>query len=130
MLLVISCIVGFGILAIYTLIELIVMSLKPIFSKEQLAEIELGVKSLIDISNYAEPHYEWQQMREIRLGLENNIDITKYNDPFKYDYKQMKQIRLGLEEGLDVSYYLDESLSSTAMNSIRSYMNGNTVIIR
>lgn len=53
-----------------------------VFQKD---EIELGIKSGVDITIYATPEFDWLQMAQIRYGLENNLDVSIYTKPdFNY----------------------------------------------
>ena len=44
----------------------------------ELEEINLGIKSGIDISVYAKKEFNSEQMYQIRLGLEEGVDVTKF----------------------------------------------------
>ena len=48
------------------------------FDLFQSDEIELGIKSGVDITIYATPEFDWLQMAQIRYGLENNLDAVSY----------------------------------------------------
>ncbi|MBO6115227.1 MAG: DUF342 domain-containing protein [Lachnospiraceae bacterium] len=88
------------------------------FDRMQLEEIELGLKSGVDVDIYADKKYMFLQMTEIRKGLEQGIDIAPYMDE-KYDWFQMREIRRGIKSGIDVSIYLDESMDYLVMREIR-----------
>ena len=49
------------------------------FDLFQSDEIELGVKSGVDVTIYAKPEFDWLQMAQIRYGLENNLDVSVYS---------------------------------------------------
>ena len=47
-------------------------------NEDQIEEIELGIKSGVDVTMYAKKEFDWEQMREIRLGLESGLDVSLY----------------------------------------------------
>lgn len=55
------------------------------FDLFQSDEIELGIKSGVDVTIYAKPNYDWSQMEQIRLGLENNVDVSTYSNQSKFN---------------------------------------------
>lgn len=88
------------------------------FDKNQLEEIQEGLKSGVDISVYADPKFDWYQMMEIRYGLESGVDVSQYADP-KFGDGQMREILDGLEHGIDVSVYADPKFDKWQMAEIR-----------
>ena len=66
------------------------------FDEYQRKQIELGLKSNIDVDIYATPEFDAYQMYEIRKGLESGIDVSKYAYP-EFDDIKMHRIRKQLE---------------------------------
>lgn len=88
------------------------------FNKEQMKEIQRGMKLGLDVGVYANPQYNEDQMTEIRWGLEKKVDVSVYANP-QYDADQMAEIREGLEKKLNVSEYAKKSYSASKMKAIR-----------
>lgn len=88
------------------------------FNDDQLYAIRKGLKSGIDVSQYADPRFDYAQMEEIREGLEDGFDVSWYADP-KFDSDQMNAIRIGLICGVDVSAYADPKFKDSQMHQIR-----------
>lgn len=88
------------------------------FGFYQKIEILEGIDKNLDISQYANPQFEWYHMEEIRLGLEKRLDVTKYSNP-KYNFFQMREIRIGLELGVDVSPYINSEFDDMQIRMIR-----------
>lgn len=61
------------------------------------------------------------QLYQIREGLEAGIDVSRYADPH-FNWYQMEQIKLGLIDGLDVSVYAHPNIPSDEMEHIREKM--------
>ena len=72
------------------------------FDEWQMREIREGLKSGVDITQYADPKFNHWQMEQIRYGLESGVDISKYANP-KFDDEKMEKIRKALESGRDIS---------------------------
>ncbi len=49
------------------------------YDKEQLKEIQLGIKHRVNVRAYSNKCFDSEQMREIREGLEAGIDVSLYN---------------------------------------------------
>lgn len=88
------------------------------FNRNQLTEIEEGLKKGIDVDIYAKPEYVFIQMRQIRLGLEDGLPVDIYAIP-EYDWFQMEEIRKGLISGVRVEKYARPSVSYDRMRQIR-----------
>lgn len=90
----------------------------------QMHEIRLGMLAGVDVSCYAKPEYDWFQMEEIREGLKSGVDITKFASP-ELPYDKMRQIRRGLEDGIDLSAYtrLEAGTLRELRKGIRSGVN-------
>ncbi len=90
----------------------------PIFTGDQIREIEEGKAKGLDISIYAKPYFLAVHMRSIRLGLEEGLDVSRYAKP-EYDWFQMEEIRLGMMQGIDVGIYADPKIAYDKMRIIR-----------
>ena len=88
------------------------------FTRDQIAEIEAGLKAGLDVSVYAKKEFLSIQMRQIRLGMQQGLAIEKYATP-EYDWFQMEEIRNGLAEGINVEAYAYPELSYDKMHQIR-----------
>ena len=99
------------------------------FNKEQMKEIQRGMKLGLDVSVYADPQYNEDQMTEIRWGLEKMVDVSIYANP-KYDADQMAEIREGLEQRLNVSEYAKIGYNAAKMNTIRKQLESQAEGIR
>ena len=77
-----------------------------------------GILDHVDVSWYADWHYEHEQMLCIYYGLLNNLNVSLYAST-KYSAKQMHEIYTGLLMGIDVSPYTDERYSAEQMKLIR-----------
>ncbi len=86
--------------------------------KQQQHEIELGRKSGIDTTIYADPRFDWLQMRELRVGLEKKLDVAVYAD-YTIGYAVMKQIRKGLEIGINLKKYYEQGYPYLVLREIR-----------
>lgn len=89
-----------------------------LFTPDQQAEIDAGIKNGIDVSIYAKPEFMAIQMHEIRIGLVEQLPVSCYADS-RYDWFQMEEIRKGLELSLDVSKYANPEISFDKMRQIR-----------
>ena len=88
-----------------------------------------GILDHVDVSWYADWHYEHEQMLCIYYGLLNNLNVSLYAST-KYSAKQMHEIYTGLLMGIDVSPYADERYSAEQMKMIRwGILNGFDVSI-
>lgn len=88
------------------------------FTKDQLEEIELGLKDDVDVSFYAKEEFLAIQMRQIRIGLLSGVRVSVYSDP-TFDWFQMEELRLGLENHVNVEKYKNPQLSYRKMREIR-----------
>ena len=68
-----------------------------------------GILDHVDVSWYADWHYEHEQMLYIYYGLLNNLNVSLYAS-IKYNAKQMHEIYTGLLMGIDVSAYADPAI--------------------
>lgn len=90
----------------------------PIFTSDQIREIEEGKHAGLDVSVYAKPYFLAVHMRSIRLGMEAGLDVSRYAKP-EYDWFQMEEIRLGMSQGIDVGIYADPRIAYDKMRIIR-----------
>lgn len=90
----------------------------PVFTNDQIREIEEGKAEGLDVSVYAKPYFLAVHMHEIRLGMEEGLDVSRYAIP-DYDWFQMEEIRLGMEQGIDVGIYADPKIAYDKMRIIR-----------
>ena len=88
---------------------------------ESLEEIRIGMEEGLDVSLYANEHYNYQQMKELRLGLEHQVDIRLYSKPL-YQPAQMRELRLGLENGVDISKYSSMVHPAREMRAMREWL--------
>lgn len=88
------------------------------FTQDQIAEIEKGLESGIDVSIYAKKEFLAIQMRQIRFGIEQGLAVEKYAR-LEYDWFQMEEIRKGLLGGVDVERYASPEISYDRMKQIR-----------
>ncbi len=88
------------------------------YSKDQIYEIEEGLKAGLDVSRYADKELFATQMRQIRFGLREGLNVSLYAKR-EFDWFQMEEIRLGLKDGLKVSLYANPSISFEKMRQIR-----------
>ncbi|MCR5507759.1 MAG: FapA family protein [Lachnospiraceae bacterium] len=88
------------------------------YTKDQVAEIKLGLEEGLDIEPYDDKGFFSLQMREIRLGLMKEIPVNIYARK-DFDWFQMEQIRLGLEEGLNVRLYAYPRVPFDIMRQLR-----------
>ena len=78
------------------------------FSSAQLSQIMYGLINNVDVSIYAEKHFNEDKMREIRLGLESGVDVSLYAKK-RFGHKQMQSIRIDLQQGKPIGdiFYLN-----------------------
>lgn len=88
------------------------------FERDQINEIEEGIRAGIDTSVYSRKEYFALQMHQIRLGMMEGLPIELYASA-DYDWFQMEEIRLGLSEGLDVQLYAFPDVPYDTMRQIR-----------
>lgn len=88
------------------------------FERNQINEIEEGIRAGIDTSIYSKKEYFALQMHQIRLGLMEGLPIELYAS-VNYDWFQMEEIRLGLEKKLDVALYAFPDVPYETMRQIR-----------
>ena len=77
-----------------------------------------GILDHVDVSWYADWHYEHEQMLYIYYGLLNNLNVSLYANT-KYTAKQMHELYSGLLMGLDISKFADAAYSAEQMKLIR-----------
>ena len=65
------------------------------FDEMQKFEIEVGIRSNVDVFRYTKKEFDVNQMRIIRMGLEANLDTAVYVKK-KLTWEQMEQIFMGL----------------------------------
>ena len=65
------------------------------YSKDQIYEIEEGLKAGLDVSRYADKELFATQMRQIRFGLREGLNVSLYAKR-EFDWFQMEEIRLAL----------------------------------
>jgi len=88
------------------------------FERNQINEIEEGIRAGIDTSIYSKKEYFALQMHQIRLGLMEGLPVELYAST-NYDWFQMEEIRLGLSGGLDVALYAFPDVPYETMRQIR-----------
>lgn len=88
------------------------------FTKDQVHEIEEGIKAGVNTSVYASKDFMSVQMRQIRLGLMENLPVEIYANS-QFDWFQMEDIRKGLKAGVDVKIYANPEISYEKMREIR-----------
>lgn len=77
------------------------------YSDFQKKQLEFGYEDRVDISQYANPAFNYMQMNFIRNGLLKNLDISKYAF-VEYDQHLMEVIYRLLESGVEFDRYVDE----------------------
>lgn len=92
------------------------------FERDQINEIEEGIRAGIDTSIYSRKEYYALQMHQIRLGMMQELPIEMYAS-IEYDWFQMEEIRRGLSEGLDVQLYAFPDVPYDTMRQIRKGLN-------
>ncbi len=75
------------------------------FLPVQMHQIRLGLEEDLPVSLYAKPEFDWFQMEEIRKGLKAGVDVSRYTLS-EISYDKMREIRKGLESGMDLSHYV------------------------
>lgn len=88
------------------------------FNKDQLDELEDGLKKGLNVEKYADKRFNDCQMHQIKEGLEANIDVSYYTNP-DFDIFQMYEIKEGLKAGIDPSEYADPAYCWEYMEEIR-----------
>ena len=88
----------------------------PQFNKEQLYEIELGLRKNLDVGIYAKPQYNALQMKEIRLGLSSGVDVLSFAKE-SMNATEMKRTRLHLQQAKkeEIQQMISESLNKMDM---------------
>lgn len=76
------------------------------YSDFQKKQLEFGYEDSLDISQYANPAFNYMQMNFIRNGLVKNLDISKYAF-VEYDQHLMEVIYRLLESGTEFDRYVD-----------------------
>ena len=92
--------------------------LKEGYTKEQVAEIQLGQEEFLDTSYYSSKEFIALQMREIRLGMEQGLEVEIYAKP-RFDWLQMEQLRLGLEKEINVKKFAFANIPHDVMKELR-----------
>lgn len=116
-------------------------NLKPIFSHNQLREIELGFIKKIDVLQYADNKYTEKEMKVLRKALESNKDINiikKYGsnenemniistalsnnltkeDIKKYKIKDLSLINKYFKKKMNIIPYIDKGFNELQIQSI------------
>jgi len=88
------------------------------FERDQINEIQEGIRAGIDTSVYCRKEFFALQMHQIRLGMTEGLPIEMYASA-DYDWFQMEEIRLGLSEGLDAALYAFPDVPYDTMRQIR-----------
>lgn len=88
------------------------------FERDQIDEIEEGIRAGVDTSIYRKKEYLAIQMLQIRLGLMEGLPVEKYATA-EYDWFQMEEIRKGLSAGLNVEIYAFPDIPYDTMRQIR-----------
>lgn len=88
------------------------------FNKDQLDELEDGLKKGLDVEKYADKRFNDCQMHQIKEGLEDGVNVDYYTNP-DFDIFQMYEIKEGLKAGIDPSEYTDPAYCWEYMEEIR-----------
>ena len=88
------------------------------FNKDQLDELEDGLKKGLDVEKYADKRFNDCQMHQIKDGLEAGVNVDYYINP-DFDIFQMYEIKEGLKAGIDPSEYADPAYCWEYMEEIR-----------
>lgn len=88
------------------------------FTRDQIQEIEEGLKDGLDVNLYAKKEFLSIQMRQIRLGLLDGLPAQRYARP-EYDWFQMEEIRKGMVDGVNIEVYASPKISFDRMHQIR-----------
>lgn len=88
------------------------------YNSMQIEQLELGIKSGINISLYENPFYDYYQMMEIRKGLEDKVNASMYAD-LKINYLVMREIRLGLLDDFNLMIYYKKGYTYDVLREIR-----------
>jgi len=118
--------------------------IKELFTKEQIEQINTGLKNKVNVKIYANPKLSAEQMKILREALElglqaqlfadpeysvdsmrtykadlkYGVDISHYLNP-KYNAEQLSELSIGVDEGLNVSAYADPDIDANEMAEIR-----------
>ena len=88
------------------------------FNKDQLDELEDGLKKGLNVEKYADKRFNDCQMHQIKEGLEAGVNVDYYTNP-DFDIFQMYEIKEGLKAGIDPSEYTDPAYCWEYMEEIR-----------
>lgn len=88
------------------------------FNKDQLDELEDGLKKGLNVEKYADKRFNDCQMHQIKEGLEAGVNVDYYTNP-DFDIFQMYEIKEGLKVGIDPSEYADPAYCWEYMEEIR-----------
>lgn len=88
------------------------------FTKDQIQEINEGLKDGLDVEPYAKKEFLSIQMHQIRLGLLDGLPVERYARP-EYDWFQMEEIRKGMMDGVNIDLYASQEISFDRMHEIR-----------
>lgn len=88
------------------------------FNKDQLDELEDGLKKGLNVGKYADKRFNDCQMCQIKEGLEAGVNVDYYTNP-DFDIFQMYEIKEGLKAGIDPSEYTDPAYCWEYMEEIR-----------
>ncbi len=88
------------------------------FDTWQMAEIQKGLESGIEVTGYLNPDMPWTEMEEFRLELEQGVDLSAYRSR-GFTNDRLVQIREGMAQGVDVSVYAKQEYFAEQMKEIR-----------
>lgn len=61
--------------------------------------VDAEIETVLEVSFYVKPEFDWFQMEEIGKGMQAGVDYTLYDDPF-IAYDKIRQVRKGLKARL------------------------------
>lgn len=91
------------------------------YTREQKVQLALGLKSGVNIWNYADPDISWQKMKVLRLAMEAGYDVSplcsrKYIIPV--DINTLMYVEMCLRQGIDVRNLLNPEYTMQQLQEI------------
>lgn len=126
---------------------------QSLYTKEQKAQLKLGIDNNVNVACYANPDISWQKMKVIREGLQKGYDIGELTNPDfivpckigaleylvalrshgndisyllnpSYDLAQICELHVGNINLVDINAYSDPSIPAGKMSEIRRKLEG------
>lgn len=87
------------------------------FNEQQIAEINRGLQSGVDVLIYAKPNLSPVDMYQIRVALEEGLNIKEYVGS-GFDSNQLAVIIKGLRQGINVKIFANPEISAENMKQM------------